>query len=76
MVVEGGIKGVFILAKMADHIAKMVAKMADHIDEMVAEIRILIEVGIIPMRTVNLLRNDLYPHPHGLQQLVSSKRQL
>ena len=51
------------------------AAIADHMVETVAEIKILIETGMIPMQNANLLKNDLYPNPYRVQQLVSNKLQ-
>ena len=64
MEIQGDIRRVFIVAEMADHVAKMVAEMI-----------MSIETEVVPMKNANFLKNELYLHLHRLWQLVNSKWQ-
>ena len=54
-IVVKGVEKVFIVAEMADQVAKTLAEM-----------KILIETRMIPMINANLLTNNPYLHPYKL----------
>ena len=53
----------------------MMAEIAHHMAEMVAEMIMSIETRMIPMKVVNLLKNNLYSCSHRLLHIVSSEWQ-